>query len=68
MKKIILPLLAIAALLLMIAWMAGLFVEKIPPGINTIVQANTGEPIAVTVSDVLIIENVPASVKPPRQH
>jgi len=63
MKKIILPLLAIAALLLMIAWMAGLFVEKIPPGINTIVQANTGEPIAVTVSDVLIIENVPASVE-----
>ena len=63
MKKIILPLLAIAALLLMIAWMAGLFVEKIPPGINTIVQANTGEPIAVTVSDVIIIENVPASVE-----
>ena len=63
MKKIILPLLAIAGLLLMIAWMAGLFVEKIPPGINTIVQANTGEPIAVTISDVVIIENVPASVE-----
>jgi membrane fusion protein (multidrug efflux system) len=63
MKKIVLPLLAIAALLLMIAWMAGLFVEKIPPGINTIVQTNTGEPIAVTISDVVIIENVPASVE-----
>ena len=35
MKKIIFPLLAIVALLLMIAWMAGLFVEKIPPGMDT---------------------------------
>ena len=41
MKKIILPLLAIVVLLLLIAWMAGLFVEKIPPGIDTVVQANT---------------------------
>jgi RND family efflux transporter MFP subunit len=63
MKKIILPLLAIVALLLMIAWMAGLFVEKIPPGMNTIVQTNTGEPIAVQVSDVTVIEKVPASVE-----
>jgi RND family efflux transporter MFP subunit len=47
----------------MIAWMAGLFVEKIPPGSNTIVQADMGEPIAVKVSDVIIIENVPASVE-----
>jgi len=63
MKKIILPLLAIVILLLMIAWMAGLFVEKIPPGTNTIVQANTGEPMVVKVSDVTIIEKVPASVE-----
>jgi len=63
MKKIILPLLAIVALLLMIAWMGGLFVEKIPPGVNTIVPANTGDPIAVSVSEVTIIEKVPASVE-----
>jgi RND family efflux transporter MFP subunit len=63
MKKVILPLLAIVALLLMIAWMAGLFVEKIQPGMNTIVQTNTGEPVAVRVSDVTIIEKVPASVE-----
>jgi membrane fusion protein (multidrug efflux system) len=63
MKKIILPLLAIVALLLMIAWMAGLFVEKIAPGMNTIEQTNTGEPIAVKVSEVTIIEKVPASVE-----
>ena len=63
MKKIILPLLAIVALLLMIAWMAGIFVEKIPPGINTIELTNTGEPVAVKVADVMIIEKVPASVE-----
>jgi len=63
MKKILLPLLAIVALLLMIAWMAGLFVEKIQPGINTIEQTNTGEPVAVSVSDVTVIEKVPASVE-----
>ncbi len=63
MKKVILPFLAIVALLLMIAWMAGLYVEKIQPGMNTIVQTNTGEPVAVRVSDVTIIEKVPASVE-----
>lgn len=63
MKKIILPLFAIIVLLLMIAWMAGLFTEKIPPGTNTMVQADMGEPIVVTVSDVTIIEKVPASVE-----
>jgi membrane fusion protein (multidrug efflux system) len=63
MKKIIFPLLAIAALLLMIAWMAGLFVEKIPPGSNTIEVVNSGEPVAVKISDVTIIEKVPASVE-----
>ena len=63
MKKIILPLLAIGALLLIIAWVAGLFVEKIPPGSNVIVQRNTGEPIAVKISDIIIIEKVPASVE-----
>lgn len=63
MKKIILPLLAIVALLLIIAWIAGLFVEKIPPGINKIEQVNTGEPISVKTSEVAIIEKVPASVE-----
>jgi membrane fusion protein (multidrug efflux system) len=63
MKKVVLPLLAVVALILMIAWMAGIFTEKIPPGMNSITQANTGEPIAVQISDVTIIEAVPASVE-----
>ena len=63
MKKIIFPLLAIVALLLMIAWMAGLFVAKIPPGMDTVVQVNTGEPIAVEARALTITEKVPASVE-----
>lgn len=63
MKKIILSLLAIVGLLLMIAWMAGVFVEKIPPGINPVAQTNMGEPVVVKVLDVTIIEKVPASVE-----
>ena len=63
MKKIILPLLAIVALLLMIAWMAGLFVDKIEPGMDAIEQTGTGDPVAVEAAEVSIIEKVPASVE-----
>lgn len=63
MKKIIVPLLSIVALLLVIAWMAGLFSDKIEPGINTIERTNIGEPAEVRVADVTIIEKVPASVE-----
>jgi membrane fusion protein (multidrug efflux system) len=63
MKKVVLSLLAIVVLLLMIAWMAGLFDEKIQPGINTLEQTNTGDPVTVVASEVTIIEKVPASVE-----
>jgi RND family efflux transporter MFP subunit len=63
MKKILLPLLAIVALLLMIAWMAGLFVEKIPPGMDTIAQTDAGDAVVVKAQDVIITEKVPASVE-----
>lgn len=63
MKKVILSLVAIVALLLMIAWMAGLFGEKTQPGTNVIKQTNTGDPVAVVAADVTIIEKVPASVE-----
>ena len=63
MKKIGLPLLAITVLLLMVGWMAGLFSEKIPPGINPPETVNVDEAVAVTAVNVTIIENVPASVE-----
>lgn len=63
MKKVILSLVAIVALLLMIAWIAGLFGEKIQPGTNSITLTNTGDPVEVAAADVTIIEKVPASVE-----
>ncbi len=63
MKKILLPLLAIVALLIMVAWMAGVFVEKIEPGISATGQIDTADAIAVEVAKVTIIEKVPASVE-----
>ena len=63
MKKIIVPLLSIIALLFVIAWMAGLFSDKIEPGVNAIERTNLGEPVEVRVADVTIVEKVPASVE-----
>ena len=63
MKKILLPLLAVVALLLMIAWMAGLFVEKIEPGMAANAQTAAGDPVTVEASVVTIIEKVAASVE-----
>ncbi|GMR14616.1 MAG: efflux RND transporter periplasmic adaptor subunit [Gammaproteobacteria bacterium] len=63
MQKFALPLAAIVGLLLMIAWMAGLFSEKIPPGINTPAAVSLAEAVPVVAADVTIIEKVPASVE-----
>lgn len=63
MKKLLFPLLAMVALLVMIAWMAGVFVEKIEPGISTAEQPNMDEAVAVEAAEVTIIEKVPASVE-----
>ena len=63
MKKILLPLLAIVVLLIMVAWMAGVFVEKIEPGIDDTGQTDTSEAVRVEAAEVTIIEKVPASVE-----
>lgn len=63
LKKFGLPLVAIVALLLMIAWMAGLFSEKIQPGITTPSMTSSDDAVAVAFVDVTVIEKVPASVE-----
>jgi membrane fusion protein (multidrug efflux system) len=63
LKTFVLPLLAIAVLLLMIAWMAGLFNNRIQPGIVEPVALNTGDPLVVEYADIVVIEKVPASVE-----
>lgn len=63
MKKILLSVLAIFILFAMIAWMAGLFDDKIQPGSNTVGQKAVGEPVATVFENVTIFEKVPASVE-----
>jgi len=62
-KKAALPLLAIVALLLMVGWMAGLFSEKILPGVNPPEVVNLDDAVPVKSTMVTVIEEVPASVE-----
>jgi RND family efflux transporter MFP subunit len=63
MKKILLPVIAIAVLLLMVAVMAGYFSDKIEPGVKHTVVEDTSAAIAVTASTAPFSEPVPASVE-----
>ena len=62
MKKWIIPLAAVAALLLIIAWMAGAFRDKVAPGLEPLERATAGDPVTVTREDVVVHEAVPASI------
>ena len=62
-KTFAIPLAAIVGLLLIIAWMAGLFSEKIQPGISAPLPGVTGDPVPVAALEVIVIEKVPASVE-----
>lgn len=62
MKKWILPLAAVAALLLIIAWMAGAFRDKVAPGLNPLEQAPAGDAFAVAREEIVVHEAVPASI------
>jgi RND family efflux transporter MFP subunit len=56
------PLIAVIALLLIIAWMAGSFRTKVEPGLQTFEASPGEEPFAAVRSDVLLTEPVPASI------
>jgi RND family efflux transporter MFP subunit len=62
LRKWLLPLVAIIALLLIIAWMAGSFREKIKPGLQALETAGTGESWSVERVEVPVTEPVPASI------
>jgi membrane fusion protein (multidrug efflux system) len=61
-RKWLLPLFAIIVLLLIIAWMAGSFREKIKPGLQALEATETGEFWAVERVEVPVTEPVPASI------
>jgi len=58
------PLVAIVFLLLMVAWMAGIFDTKLQPGMNELTAAlDASSALEVTRKTLSIIEPVPASVE-----
>jgi membrane fusion protein (multidrug efflux system) len=61
-RKWLLPLVAIIALLLIIAWMAGSFRDKIEPGLQALEATATGESWPVPRVEVAVTEPVPASI------
>jgi membrane fusion protein, multidrug efflux system len=61
-KKGLIPVAAIAGLILLIAWMAGSFNERIEPGIEPQGQIDLANAIAVDVEQVETVEPVPASI------
>lgn len=62
-SKLFVPIIAIATLLLMIAWMAGVFTQKMPPGLTALSKAESSDTIAVIRREQPIFESVPASIE-----
>jgi len=60
--KWLMPLSAVALLLLIIAWMAGIFKDKVEPGLVTLEPTQTHNPVAVMLEDVMVTEPVPAGI------
>ena len=63
MKKLLLPLVAVVLLLLMVAWMAGYFHDKIEPGMAPPASVDTADAVAVVAEVAAVTEPVPASVE-----
>ena len=62
MKKWLIPLAAVVVLLLIIAWMAGAFREKIDPGLAELGHGEEGNTVLVVREDAVVTESVPASI------
>jgi RND family efflux transporter MFP subunit len=61
--KLILPIVTVAALLLVIAWIAGLFSDKVPPGMTQPEVEAVAEVIAVSTRQEQLYESVAASIE-----
>lgn len=63
LSRFALPLLAVVALLLMVAWMSGAFTEKMPPGTVSAQSYDGAGAIAVQQRVQQVYESVPASIE-----
>ena len=62
LKKWLLPLVAVVVLLLIIAWMAGSFRDKIEPGLTAPTPDNYQDAITLEREEILVTEPVPAGI------
>ena len=62
-KKIILPITTLILLLIMVAWMAGSFSNKVGPGVQTKPALIITDTVAVVRRNVPLIEPVPATIE-----
>jgi RND family efflux transporter MFP subunit len=60
--KWLMPVVAVVLLLLIIAWMAGSFDDKVEPGLTTLDPAESRNPVAVVMEEVTVTEPVPAGI------
>ena len=61
--KLVVPIIAILTLLVMIAWMAGVFTQKMSPGLTVLAKSERTDTIAVIRREQPIFESVPASIE-----
>ena len=62
LRKLIVPVAALAALALMIAWLAGAFRDKMAPGLDPAPTAAAAQAYTVVREDIEVREAVPASI------
>jgi RND family efflux transporter MFP subunit len=60
---VLLPVIAVLVLLLMVAWMAGYFADKIEPGLTETGTLDTSDAVALQVVEGPLSEPVPASIE-----
>jgi RND family efflux transporter MFP subunit len=61
-KKWFIPVVAVTALLLIIAWMAGAFRDKVEPGLTLLEPESSEQAVAVMSEDIQVTEPVPAGI------
>jgi len=62
--RLLLPLLALLLLLLIVAWMAGLFSDRIDPGLQPLTPTAVGDAEPLEEVEQPLTESVPGSVRP----
>lgn len=60
--KWLMPVTAVVVLLLIIVWMAGSFKDKVEPGLTTLDQAESRDPVTAVAEEIMVTEPVPASI------